>query len=170
MLDRYRAQYDALPPLAVAYLWAAAHARHPTLPAPNGHSASGGHLFDAALVAGLFQAEVVMSVADDPSPDATAALEAFVGHPLRAPPPPIKTTEAAGPKPARQQRERTVRDPRVVTSVAPNPRKEGTAAHEGYACWRVGDTVEECIARGLPPRYVRKDVVKGRVVIGDPRP
>lgn len=69
----------------------------------------------------------------------------------------------AGKRPRRQI---TRRDPRPVLRVAPNPRKEGTAAHAGYACWRAGDTVDECIARGLPRRYVRKDTARGRVDLG----
>lgn len=66
-------------------------------------------------------------------------------------------------------RERRVRDPRVVLRVQPNPRRPGSDAWAHYACWREGDTVDQCIARGLPPRYVGKSVKKGWVVLGEAR-
>ena len=69
----------------------------------------------------------------------------------------------------RRERKRRVRDPRVVEEVKPNPRKPGTAAWRYYECWKVGDTVDQCIARGLPPRYVGKCTRKGWVRIGSAR-
>ena len=73
--------------------------------------------------------------------------------------------QLGAPRP-KKVRERRVSDPRIVELVAPNPRRPGTAAHQHYACWRVGDTVDQCIARGLPPRYVTKSVRKGWVRLG----
>jgi cation diffusion facilitator CzcD-associated flavoprotein CzcO len=63
-------------------------------------------------------------------------------------------------------RKRRVRDPRVVEWVAPNPRRPGTKAYVAFACWRAGDTVDQCLERGLPARYVGKSVKKGWVKLG----
>lgn len=95
-----------------------------------------------------------------PRSDDTGAQTCPLGLPVAAPP----SAAPAAPRKARPAPQR--RDPRPVLSVIPNPRKEGTAAHAGYACWVVGDTVDQCIARGLPVRYVRKDVRRGRVRLG----
>lgn len=177
MLERYRPTLAALDPGAARYL-ALRLAQHsseivehlpPTL-AESSASFTGDMLYDACHSAGLFQCEVVMAVAADAAPAAVRALETFVGHPLRAPEESRQEREKRVLAPVETpSKKRTVSDPRVVLTVAANPRREGTAAHAGYDCWAVGSTVDECIAAGLPPRYVRKDVARGRVTIGEPR-
>lgn len=213
MLERHRPAFETMQPEAAAYVWSKAHERWPSrVPALNGSDVTGSSLFDAACRANLFTAELAITLAADPAPLASQALEAIVGHPLnRSPsaPPPPETDEAlrarvlsVDPSAARvvlvsrgreleaiaaslgisrlfasreqpgapkKARERKVRDPRVVLSVAPNPRKIGTAAHQHFSCWREGDTVDECIKRGLPPRYITKSVRKGWVKLGKAR-
>lgn len=168
MLERYRPAFEAMDPEAAAHVWRAVLDRHPGriphLDARDVGNVTGALLFESAHQAGLYQAEVVMSVAHQDHPLAVRALEAVVGHKLRPPPP--EPSEEDSETPARTRR--TVSDPRVVISVEPNPRREGSAAAEGYSHWTVGKTVDECIAAGLPARYVTKDTKLNRVVLGPP--
>lgn len=108
----------------------------------------------------LTDVEVVTAVADDPRPSIRVFLERCAGHPLRPPTPEPKASGRGRAKKVAPS------DGRTVLTVAPNPRQEGSAAYAGYACWREGSTVDECVARGLPRRYVTKDVRLGRVVLG----
>lgn len=171
MLERYADAFAALSPEASLHLWTACLGKYPRrMPPPNGDGTGGPALLAACSRAGLWQAEVVMTIADSRDPVAVRALETLMGKPLRAPaavPPPAglpAAQRATGHRAPRKPPQR--RDPRIVLSTQDNPRRPGTAAHDGYACWRVGDTVDQCLARGLPARYVRKDVRKGRVVLG----
>lgn len=206
MLEKYAPTFAAMPPDVSLHLWLILAQKYPGRVArPNGAGTGGPALMEACESAGLYQAEVVMAVADSREPAAVAALELFMGKPLVAPRPEAKTapgavciyprckcdvkhmppgeaaacpqglaqptppappTPKAAPAAKIPTRAPTHSDPRPVLEVAPNPRREGTNAHAGYACWRVGDTVDQCLARGLPARYVRKDVGKGRVRLG----
>ena len=87
-------------------------------------------------------------------------------------PKPLSVDDGAAPplrRRAKKKRSRTARvDRRVVLQVAPNPKKPGTGSHLRYAHWRVGETVEAAVARGMTRADVRYDVARGYVVVGPP--
>lgn len=56
-------------------------------------------------------------------------------------------------------------DPRRVISVAPNPKRPNSSSYFRYNQWRVGETVDDAIARGLSHVDVAHDVKKGFVVL-----
>lgn len=170
MLEKYRANFAALTAEAEALVASALLRRYPNVPTE-------GPLFERCSAAGLDQADVVMSLAADPSPLAVAALETvmgkpmIVGHPCLSGPPPAPAPDAPPQVEPREKRTRAPRapksDPRVVVDVAPNPKKPGSQSHERYAIWRVGMTVSEALAAGLTGADVKWDTERGYVKLGD---
>lgn len=61
----------------------------------------------------------------------------------------------------------TPEDSRVVLTVAPNPKRAGSAAAARYAAWTPGHTIAQCLAAGLTRGDVRWDTDRGFVVVGD---
>lgn len=79
----------------------------------------------------------------------------------------LRATPAQRPPGARAPRR--THDPRIVISVAPNPKREGSLAHRRYAHWRVGETVSACLEAGLTQADVRWDVERGYVRLTMPQ-
>lgn len=175
MLAKYQQNFAALSPEAEALVASALLRRHPDLPAyvPGG-------LFRLCEEAGLDQADVVCAVASEASPLAVQAMEVLagipvvVGHPCLsgpAPRPEPQSAEAEATAPAREARakpraERTPRsgvtDPRIIVSVAPNPKRPGSASHARYELYRVGMTVDEAIAAGVRREDIAWDSASSR--------
>ena len=57
----------------------------------------------------------------------------------------------------------------VVVEVRPNPKKKGSSSHDIYEKWRVGATIQECLAAGIRRADVAWDTSRQfvRVVPGD---
>lgn len=178
MLAKYQPRFAALSPDAEALVASALLRRHPQLPpyAP-------GSLFRVCEDAGLDQADVVCAVAANSSPLAVQAMEVLagipvvVGRPCLTTPPRIDTiapTEAPRPVretvPARAPRSVTT-DPRVISSVVPNPKRPGSASHARYALYVVGMTVDEAIAAGVKREDIAWDSATSRkfIVLESPR-
>jgi hypothetical protein len=105
-----------------------------------------------------------------PGPAGRAALAALTGVPVTVCPPrtyaldPLTDRPKASPPPPR--RARTARaDPRRVVSVVPNPKKPGSKARARFQLWRVGATVDECVAAGVSREDVRYDLARSYVVV-----
>jgi hypothetical protein len=75
-------------------------------------------------------------------------------------------TPITPPLPTRSRTAR--RDPRVVLSVAPNPKKPGSACHARYAHYQVGRSIDECIAAGVTRADVRWDTAQGFITVSLP--
>lgn len=176
MLAKYQPNFAALSPEAEALVASALSRRHPNLPAYVP-----GSLFRLCQEAGLDQADVVCAVATESSPLAVQAMEVLagipvvVGHPcLSGPAPrpaPVATEEKVGEAPRvervrepRAQRPSTT-DPRVIVSVAPNPKRPGSASHARYELYRVGMTVDEAIAAGVKREDIAWDSASSRKFI-----
>jgi len=105
-------------------------------------------------------ADVIMSLSQDTSPLAVRTLETLIGKPIQHGWPALMgsapSPKAADVSPAPKYREPKVRaprsavtDPRVISYVAPNPKKPGSASFDRFALYRVGMTVNEAIAAGV---------------------
>ena len=81
-------------------------------------------------------------------PPRTHALDPITNRPRNAAPP--------RPRPPAR------RDPRVVTYVAPNPKKPGTATHDRYERgYRIGRTLDQCVEAGVTRGDIRWDLDRG---------
>ena len=147
-------------------------------------SITGTDLFHRCEAAELDQADVIMSLAADPSPAAVATVACLLGRPIdvrrrgesaydAATGRLIDTAQPEGSAPRRTGNARSSAaqprtDPRVVVSVAPNPKKPGSGSHTRYAHWAIGRTVTECMTAGLTTADVRYDLDRGYVVVAAP--
>lgn len=157
MMTKYAPNFAALTAEQAAYTAAAVARRHDI---PFDGSVSGDTLFSACGTAGLSQANVVMSMARDPSALAVVCLEKLVGRPLR------RTPEEKPAKPrVERQKGAAVRrsDPRKIVEVAPNPKKSGSKSHARYEFYRVGMTIDEFIAAGGTTADIRHDTAAGYI-------
>jgi len=100
-------------------------------------------------------------------PPRTFALDPVTGQ-IKAEYAEMLVGERRAPPAPRRARKKAA-DLRVVLRVAPNPKKPGSSSRERYECWRVGETVEAAVARGLTRADVRWDVRAGYVDLGPAR-
>lgn len=163
MLDSYRDNFAALTPAASALAASALARRHHLVDVPVDPS----ELFAYCRDHDIDQADVVMSMANDPSALAVVALETVVGRPIQR-----GRACLTGSAPVGQERtpprEKHVRppaprmnDPRKIVSVAQNPKKVGSASHARYEFYRVGMTVSEALAAGVSKEDIAWDSKKG---------
>lgn len=82
-------------------------------------------------------------------------------------PSPAQPTRAAEPRAG--PRRSAPSDPRVVVSVAHNPKREGSACRARYDLWRVGATIDDYLAAGGTREDVRWDLRQGFVVAVPPQ-
>jgi len=179
MIPRYMPHFTALAP-AQAHLVAAALQLLDSEDTPE--TMSGTDLYHRCEAAELDQADVIMALAHDPSPAATATVACLLGRPIdvrrrgESAYDPVtgrllETAQSDGSTTARRSgsaRSSAAQprvDPRVVVSVAQNPKKPGSGSHTRYAHWAVGRTVTECMSAGLTTADVRYDLDRGYVVV-----
>lgn len=153
MLAKYQPNFESLDSACSALLAEALLRRYPDF-----GKVEPSMVYHRCLEMSIDHADVVMSLAHDSSPLAVRTLETLVGKPIEQGwpclkgPKPVVEGEAP-PAPARQPKVRVARnavtDPRVITHVAPNPKKPGSASYDRYALYRVGMTVNEAIAAGV---------------------
>lgn len=180
MIPRYMPHFTALAPTQ-AHLVAAALRLLDEGDTPE--TLTGLDLFHRCEAAELDQADVIMALARDPSPAAVATVACLLGRPID-----VRrrgesaydaatgrlidksTGEVTGRKTGntRSSAAQPRLDPRVVISVAANPKKPGSGSHTRYAHWAVGRTVSECMALGLTTADVRYDLDRGYVVVAAP--
>lgn len=160
MLAKYRPNIESLSPEAAGLVATALSRRYPD------REFSADALFDSCAAAGVDQADVVCSLATDPSPLAVVALETVVGkpievgHPCLAGPPEKKREEPV----TKMQRARASSprssggsDPRKIAFVAPNPKKPGSASFDRFAKYEVGMTVDQAVAAGVSRADIKWD-------------
>jgi hypothetical protein len=165
MLSKYRPNFDSLDSDCAGLLAGALLRRYPDF-----GSVDPSQVFMRCEEMSIDHADVVMSLANDPSPLAVRTLEALVGKPIDKGWPclsgaaPVVTDADGVPAPARVVREKAQRaprnavtDPRVIVYVAPNPKKPGSASFDRFALYRVGMTVNEAIAAGVKREDVAWD-------------
>lgn len=135
---------------------------------------AGTDLYEMCKSSGLTHAEVIMALASSPDPEAVLIVETLMGRPIDVrrrgesayDPVTGRLIDPSAPRPApRSSAARPRTDSRVVTAVAPNPKKPGSATHSRYAGWVVGDTVSACMARGLTSADVAYDIDRGFVQV-----
>lgn len=177
MIPRYLPHFTALAP-AQAHLVAQALRLLDEGDGPE--TVTGTDLYLRCEAAELDQADVIMALASDPTPEAVATVACLLGRPIdvrrrgESAYDPVtgrlidqETGQATGRRsgPARSSTSQPRHDPRVVVSVAENPKKPGSGSHTRYAHWAVGRTVTECMALGLTTADVRYDLDRGYVVV-----
>lgn len=166
MLDKYREAFATLPTDHALHL-----ASSLGIAESDETELSGLDLFERCDEAGLDQASVLLAVTSDRSPLAYAIAAHLMGKPIRQcalgesgldpmkPATPFRKSSApSSPRPPKS-------DPRIVASVAPNPKRAGSASYGRYECWRAGESVSDAMARGLTAADVAHDVKKGFVVL-----
>ena len=164
MLDKYRPNFDALDRDSAALIATAMTRRHGVPVSPDS-------LYDSCVALGVDQADVVLSVAHDPSPLAVRALETVVGKPiehgrpalLQRHAPRYRAPEGERPEPKSKLTRAPVQrtDPRRIVYVAPNPKKPGSASYDRFARYVVGMTVTEALAAGVTGADVKWDSERG---------
>lgn len=180
LTPRYTPTFAALSPAQATFLARALD----FLPAdtPDLPLVSGLELLELCEKAELSHVDVVLAVASDPRPSTTALLETLLGPGKsieKAPPspamgdlPPLKADgtsayRAARPRP-QPKRSTSAPDLRIVLSVKPNPKRGAPALR--YEHWRVGETVQSAIDRGMTRADVAWDTDPKRafVILGEP--
>lgn len=162
MLQKYADNFAALTPEETTKLAVAVANRYEGTIGPMGMcSPDGQHLFKHVEEAGLSQADVVMAMAPDPTPEGVVILEKLIGRPIvRAAAPAAKAPRAPRSAAPRGPAKRGS-DPRVVTYVGPNPKKEGSASHARFALYKEGMTVDQFVAAGGTIADVKWDSERG---------
>ena len=134
---------------------------------------SGEELYDRCSRLGLDQCQVVLAIVRERDQIGVSAIEKLVGSPIRVWSPPSRSLSAL-PAAALQVAPRQGSAPAAnwhdltVLSVAPNPKKKGSATYARYQHWKVGRTVAECMLAGLTLADVKWDIDPSRrfVVVG----
>lgn len=166
MQTRYIPNFTQLTSHQVNMLASAIHRRHPDfVPHQGGEYESGEDLFHHCDACGLDHADVVLSLAPDPTAEAVVVLETLVGvSPLRRTIAP-RHTRANDAVP--RQKRPVLRDDRRVATVVPNPKRPGSASHARFELWRPGMTISEARAAGLTAGDVVHDISKGFITLED---
>lgn len=157
MLERFAPAFAALPPEGAHHVASALWERYRLPEVPD--AASGTQLLSFCEEVALDQASVVLAMSRDVSPLGVKCIETLVGRPI---------TRAAPPEPPRRAPRGAARrkeDSRVITSVAPNPKRPGSAAATRYALYRVGMTVTEALWLGLRQDDIRHDAERGFITL-----
>jgi hypothetical protein len=168
MLPKYQENFAALDQSCAGLLASALIRRFPDL-----QSVEPSNLYEICEQQNLDHADVVMSLANDPTPLAVRTLETLIGKPIERGAPCLKVNPK---KPAatlnRPQSDKTTRsprpspnDPRIISFVAPNPKKPGSAAYDRYALYRVGMSVNEALAAGIKREDIAWDSAASRQFI-----
>lgn len=168
MILKYQTHFSNLSPEHVAHVTAAVSARHAWPEPPT--LVSGIELWQFCQDAGLDQADVVVSMADDATPLGVVCIETLIGHPIvRGGVGGAKTPQQRTPPRTRQPRGAAVRrsDPRVIVEIAPNPKKPGSLSHARYALYVVGMSVDAALAAGVRQEDIRYDSSRGFIKFGD---
>lgn len=152
----HRTRISSLPPEAALRAWQDIFAATPHFPPPV-LGTTGVGLMEVIENWKMDHRHVVLPLCRDGSREAVQALECLIGKPLTrlgisAP--------RASQKRVVQLREKPT-DERVVTFVAANPKKPGSASHERFARYEVGHTVDECITRGVTRGDISWDLERG---------
>lgn len=152
ILPKYRPNFEGLTQEQVQYLAA-------KMNLAETEALRGTDIFEIADEAGMDQADVVMSLADDPTLIGVQVVEALIGKPITRPQPRSSSPRSSGPR-----RTVTVRksDPRKIVHVSPtNPKKQGSASYDRFALYRVGMTVDEFVRAGGTIADVKWDAERG---------
>ena len=174
MIPRHAARFSDLQPAQATRLARTLGFLDPTDEEP----VSGTTLYEMCTAAGTSHAEVILCLSSSPDPEAVLIVETLMGRPIdvrrrgesaydpvtgRLLDPKNGSSRPAGN--ARSSASRPRVDNRVVVSVAPNPKKPGSASHTRYEAWAVGKTVSQCLTDGLSGADVRHDTEHGHVVL-----
>lgn len=176
--ERHRPLFASLSDAEVMLVWHRVTMRWDTCRPPPPVNAN--ELFEMCQAAGLDHARVVLSLADM-NGAARPILEKLIGKPIAPWAEAVTTAQGAavagidrgaGAAPARAAKPLAivpspvkVADNRRVLAVKPNPYRLDTTVAITYLKWRVGDTVDQCKARGLTAQSVRRDVRRGYVTL-----
>lgn len=162
-IQRYHENFTRMSPQQAHVL---AVALQPRLPLPA--DASSETIYTTARDAGYDHARVVLSLARTTDPDGIGAVETLIGKPIVHGPRPVILPTVK--KPAASYK--LVVAPKssellskIVRSVKDNPKRPGSEAHVRYAHWAVGETVAECIRRGLTMGDAKYDTSHGFVEV-----
>lgn len=175
MITTYEPRFAALSPADAAYLAQAIQRRHPDqfTAEQGGPYESGEELMHHCDACGLDHADVIMSLSTDGTAQGVAVIETLLGQPIQRPTqgqtgidPATNQPRTAAPRQPRTPRRTT--DPRVVTSVAPNPKKPGSKSHARYELYTTGATVTSLLSQGLTVADIKWDTERGFVTLGDP--
>jgi hypothetical protein len=166
--DRHLSRFTSLDAAQTARVWACVHAAWPedVGPAPE-EVRDPALLFQLCRGAGLDHARVVLALAREHDAVGTAAIAALVGRPIAPWVPPAPAVPAPAPQPAQPTAGGPyAADSRRVLAVAPsNPHRPGTDAHADYLRWRVGHTLAQHVAAGMPRRALRRALRNGWIVV-----
>lgn len=190
MIPPHAELYAQLTPVQALYLWRDLHEQGLVAEPPEPPLASGPHIAD--LCQGLSHAQVVLSIVSRTERIFYDIAEVLVrkpiyhcargetgipltdieGRPLPTPighrrgePPAVPTTLVA----ARKRMQYTQKlDPRVISSIVPNPKTPGTKAHHRYALYAEGMTVQQYLAAGGESSDIRYDVNRGFIQVNLP--
>lgn len=162
MLNKYKENFAGLSDEEVAHVAMSLAVRHPDImDQESTDTRDGTQLFKTCDTAGLDQADVVMSMARDPSALGVVCLEKIVGRPItRAP----AKKQRTGPR--KKRTVKPLRDDRIITVVAEeNPKKAGTKSHDRFALYHTGMSVSEFVAAGGTRADVKWDAERGYIEV-----
>lgn len=107
---------------------------------------------------GLGQADLVLSLLRLDTPQSRAHVETILGRPIQHCPGVFLAWRING-RPL-------VRRSPVIIHLAPNPRKPNTTAHQRYeSTFKIGRTIQECLARGARKRDIRSAQRRGWIKV-----
>lgn len=69
------------------------------------------------------------------------------------------------PRPATEVASRSWRPSDVIVDVVANPKRPGSASYDRFAHWRVGETIQQAMDRGITKGDVAWDMQRGFVTV-----
>ncbi len=154
MLEVYTPNFAALTDDQTDYLADAVHTRYPHfVPREAGPYESGEDLLNHCDAYQFDQADVVMALSRDASPKGVVIVEKLIGRPI------TRAEKRQKKQAAPRKRVNPVRgnDPRVITALAANPKRPGSASYDRFELYRVGMTVNEALAAGVRRADIKYD-------------
>lgn len=190
MIPPHAELYSQLTPVQALYLWRDLHEQRLVAEQPDPAVASGPLI--AELCQGLSHAQVVLAIASRTERIFYDIAEVLVRKPIyhcargetgipltdiegRPLPTPIGHRRGEPPAapitlvPARKRMQYTPKlDPRIITSIVPNPKSPGSKAHARYALYTEGMTVQQYLVAGGESSDIRYDVNRGYIKVDLP--
>ena len=169
---KYEPAFAALTPAMLERVMVGLSATRPELH-ELGDIEDGPTLVDYCRQSGISQAEVVMSMRNDPSPLAVAAVECLLMKPIdrRTPAEVERQRDAERPRPQLatvRSSERTT-DGRIIRLLTTgNPKRAGTDGHRRFALYRDGMTVAAFLAAGGRSADIKWDAERSFIRLDDP--
>lgn len=156
MLEKYQEAFGKLSVKQAAIVSGALARTQKNYKSPT--KIDGISVFKACESAKLDQSMVITSIAGESSPDGLAALSILTGKEITVVPEKVKKTRTKRDGVSTDFR---YDDPRIITNLRPNQKRQGSASHARYNLYVEGMSINQAIAAGVARADIAWDTERG---------